>query len=164
MRVEYSSNNSGGRWWLKDKDWEKLRKAGWVIHDFAYEKAEWEAKPAAEKAERSWDPLRWWDEKDGERRYMGALAKEAHLECETPADAIRSFEKATGLKASDEGCNCCGPPHNFRWGRAIDDTLPKTAEYGSVSGEGCLQYLFPDVEPMDLREAYEKSAAKRKRR
>lgn len=31
MRVEYSSNNSGGGWWLDDKDWYALETAGWVV-------------------------------------------------------------------------------------------------------------------------------------
>lgn len=29
--VEYDHNNSGGRWWLTDKDWEALEKAGWKV-------------------------------------------------------------------------------------------------------------------------------------
>lgn len=29
--VEYDSNNSGGRWWLKDEDWFALEKAGWKV-------------------------------------------------------------------------------------------------------------------------------------
>ena len=31
MKVEYSSNNSGGSWWLKKKDWLNLEKAGWTV-------------------------------------------------------------------------------------------------------------------------------------
>ncbi len=27
-KIEYSSNNSGGDWWLKDEDWFALEKAG----------------------------------------------------------------------------------------------------------------------------------------
>lgn len=30
--LSYGSNNSGGRWWLKDKDWEALEDAGWTVH------------------------------------------------------------------------------------------------------------------------------------
>lgn len=29
VTVEYSSNNSGGSFWLNDKDWKALEKAGW---------------------------------------------------------------------------------------------------------------------------------------
>jgi hypothetical protein len=32
VKVEYSSNNSGGYWWLKDKDWQALEDAGWYVH------------------------------------------------------------------------------------------------------------------------------------
>jgi hypothetical protein len=31
MKIEYSSNNSGGSWWLSDDDWKKLEDAGWVV-------------------------------------------------------------------------------------------------------------------------------------
>ena len=31
MYVEYSSNNSGGSWWLKDEDWKALEAAGWKV-------------------------------------------------------------------------------------------------------------------------------------
>lgn len=30
-RVRYSTNNSGGDWWLSDDDWKNLEKAGWII-------------------------------------------------------------------------------------------------------------------------------------
>ena len=32
MKVEYSSNNSGGDWWLSDEDWKNLEQAGWVVN------------------------------------------------------------------------------------------------------------------------------------
>jgi hypothetical protein len=31
MKVTYSSNNSGGNWWLNKEQWEKLKAAGWDI-------------------------------------------------------------------------------------------------------------------------------------
>jgi len=31
MKVEYSSNNSGGSWWVDDVGWYALEKAGWII-------------------------------------------------------------------------------------------------------------------------------------
>lgn len=31
MYVEYSSNNSGGHWWLEDADWKNLEAAGWKV-------------------------------------------------------------------------------------------------------------------------------------
>jgi hypothetical protein len=30
-KVRYESNNSGGDWWLSDKDWRNLEAAGWVV-------------------------------------------------------------------------------------------------------------------------------------
>ena len=126
MKVEYSSNNSGGYWWLKDEDWLALEKAGWSVQ--------------------------WAKDKEGymynNGRYMGALAKYAEFECESLGEAIKSFEEVTGQDASDEGCNCCGPPHNFS-GRDENE------EYHYASGEGCLEYLYDNV-PSSLREAVEK--------
>lgn len=29
--VHYDSNNSGGRWWLTDKQWDALERAGWEV-------------------------------------------------------------------------------------------------------------------------------------
>lgn len=69
-----------------------------------------------------WKPERW----------LGALATSAEIECETPQEAIRSFEAATGQNAADEGCNCCGAPHAFHW----DDYR------GHVSGEECAATLL----------------------
>lgn len=31
IKVRYSSNNSGGYWWLEDEDWKKLEAAGWEV-------------------------------------------------------------------------------------------------------------------------------------
>lgn len=31
VTVRYSSNNSGGNWWLEDKDWKALEAAGWKV-------------------------------------------------------------------------------------------------------------------------------------
>ena len=36
--VEYSSNNSGGSFWLSDEDWKKLEEAGWEVN---WEKTRW---------------------------------------------------------------------------------------------------------------------------
>lgn len=29
--ITYNTNNSGGDWWLSDKDWTSLEKAGWKV-------------------------------------------------------------------------------------------------------------------------------------
>lgn len=31
MTVRYSSNNSGGSWWLSDEDWHALEYVGWHV-------------------------------------------------------------------------------------------------------------------------------------
>lgn len=91
--VEYSSNNSGGDWWLKDEDWKALEAAGWVIH--------W-IKDAP-------DPYT----KKTEERWLGALAKEAHRVGLTMGQAIAEWERVTGQNSADLGCACCGAPHSF---------------------------------------------------
>lgn len=92
MKISYSSNNSGGDWWLKDKDWYALEKAGW--------KVEW-----------------FKDDKDGiygnNKRWLGALASRATKDFDSIEDARSEFERITGQNADDEGCDCCGQPHNF---------------------------------------------------
>jgi hypothetical protein len=91
--VHYNSNNSGGRWWVNNKGWKKLQKAGWV-----------------------WDNL-YRPGEDG--TWLGAVATGASkdFEAENTLDAMRQaiaeFEAITGANVADEGCNCCGPPHSF---------------------------------------------------
>ena len=77
------------------------------------------------------------------KKWLGTLAREASFECETPADAMRSFESATRQDVSYGGCNCCGCPHFFEW------------DGGYAGGDDCLAYLYPDKGKMTLREAYE---------
>lgn len=95
MKVEYSSNNSGGDWWLEDADW------------FALEKAGWDVKWFKDEPEGGFRPK--------EERWLGGLAKEATKEFPDISTAIKEFEKITGEDTSEEGCNCCGAPHSFRW-------------------------------------------------
>lgn len=113
MKIRYGANNSGGKNWVTKKDWLALEKAGWKVE---------------------------WRDKDSLDVKFGWLADYASKDFETPAQAMREFEKITGADVSDEGCNCCGAPHSFRWGD----------EY--VSGEECLEYLYKNV-PKGLREA-----------
>lgn len=126
VKVEYISNNSGGRWWLKDDQWKALEAAGWVVEWFANQ-----------------EPRTFFGP-DENGRWLGALAKSAILECETPTDAIRSFEAATGLDASAEGCNCCGPPHAFHW------------ESGYVSGDDVLTAIHGERARLSKRELLER--------
>ena len=133
LTINYSSNNSGGDWWLKDQDWKALEAAGW--------KVEWK-KDQNDFGGRPY--------KDG--RWLGALATKASKQFDSPASAMREFERITGQTVSDEGCNCCGAPHSFNW------EGPDGYDY--ASGEGCLAHLYPNVEPMTVREAYEARARK----
>ena len=82
MKITYSSNNSGGSWWLSDEDWKNLEAAGWKV---------------------AWR----------EPKYLDALATSASKDFPSVEDAIREWEEVTGQYASDEGCECCGPPHSF---------------------------------------------------
>jgi hypothetical protein len=97
--VEYSSNNSGGSWWLSDEDWKALEKAGWNVH--------WE---------KDNNPIGGTD-KDG--RWLGALATGADIKVNTYdmsdafKQAVESWRTATGQNPGAEGCNCCGSPHSF---------------------------------------------------
>lgn len=92
MKVTYSSNNSGGSWWLADEDWLALEKAGWKIE--------------------------WYADREGrlvkQDRFLGALASYAVREnVASIGEAIEEWESITGEFASALGCSCCGPPHNF---------------------------------------------------
>lgn len=101
MRLEYSTNNSGGSWWLNDADWLALEAAGWDI--------EWyEDREDRKMLDRM---------KPGQKqRFLGALAGGASKQVSTTNeanDAITEFERVTGQNVDDEGCNCCGRPHYF---------------------------------------------------
>jgi hypothetical protein len=93
-RVEYSSNNSGGGWWLSDDDWKNLEAAGWEV--------EWVKDQPDGIMHR-----------EGEERWLGALATRAYRVGLSLNMAIAEFEDITGQSADDEGCECCGQPHNF---------------------------------------------------
>lgn len=126
MKVEYRSNNSGGSWWLDDKDWKALAKAGWEVQwggeyfcrsRFGFGKPPaGKLEPCAEEAacpgHRRFDAPEEIKTKDD--RYMGALAKSAvSRDYPDARAAIEDWERITGQTASDEGCNCCGNPHDF---------------------------------------------------
>lgn len=95
MRIRYSSNNSGGEWWLSDDDWRKLEEHGWTVN--------WLAN----------NPFYQKFGLDQRGRWLGALAKEAAKEFDSVDDAINEWEKVLGMDSSEEGCSCCGQPHYF---------------------------------------------------
>lgn len=90
-KVTYSSNNSGGGWWLTDEDWHALEEAGWEV---AWRK-----------------DMGGYTDEDG--RWLGALATEATRDGLSYNEAIREWESITRQCADDEGCPCCGQPHYF---------------------------------------------------
>ena len=94
MRVEYSSNNSGGKWWLTDADWYALERAGWSV--------DW--KKNQKRAGGG-------EYEDG--RWLGALATRARREGLSMKDAVAEWERVTGKCSTDAGCPCCGQPHYF---------------------------------------------------
>lgn len=120
MIIEYISNNSGGGWWLKDEDWINLEKAGWNVvwggHLFCKSQCSWGETYNGKQCKGNCHGHRKFESyKDvtDEDRWIGALAKEASKEFETMDLAIQEFEKITGQIADEEGCECCGNPHNF---------------------------------------------------
>ncbi len=146
--VEYSSNNSGGRWWLKPADWTKLEKAGWRVQwggnwfcrsKYNLTKGKTPQKPPKRLCAANKCPgHRLFESMPPEADYyMGTPATYASKSFPTLADAVREWEKVTGLDATDEGCNCCGAPHSFNY----------------TSGEGLVQVLYGESAPTSLREA-----------
>lgn len=130
MKVTYSSNNSGGGWWLKDKDWRALEKAGWKVRWIAEDK--------------------WYKDKaDSDGRWLGCIAKEASKTFKTVKAAMEEFEKVTGQSVTDEGCNCCGAPHSFEW-------ATKESKFNYASGDDCATYLYGDEGNLSKRELLER--------
>jgi hypothetical protein len=122
MYVEYSSNNSGGSWWLKDAAWRALEDAGWIVEWCALtpdydKKGEYKRrKDGIPKFIKRGTKKCKYDigkpDKDG--RWLGALAKTAYKpNCSSLRAAADEWEKITGACATDAGCACCGKPHNF---------------------------------------------------
>jgi len=110
MKVEYSSNNSGGDWWLTDENWRALEAAGWEVAWFAMSKD-------------IFAPY-----KDG--RWLGALATRATREGLSLRAAADEWVRVTGLDPTAAGCPCCGQPHTFT---EYDDQGKQTATGPSTS-------------------------------
>ena len=133
LLIGYRENNNGGYRRVTEDGWKTLEAAGWkrmvrwpkgdATGNYVLDE---NGLPVPNMDTDDWDP------------HM------AFKICETPGHAIREWEVATGLQATDEGCTCCGVPHRFEW------------EGGSCGGQGCLQYLFPGKKiHRSLREALE---------
>ena len=96
MKVVYSSNNSGGSWWLNDADWKALEANGWTV--------DWYNKDHIVFSEPN---------AKGENRFLDALATKATIEANSVEDAIEKWTTIIGQDAESEGCSCCGEPHYF---------------------------------------------------
>lgn len=144
--IEYRSNNSGGSWWLQDKDWKALEDVGWEV--------EWGGLYFCRSKFKSLGPARpkylaaECDDEHGcpghrafesyedakaagkKARWLNALAKEAHRYGLTLGAAIKEFERVTSQNASALGCNCCGSPHSFYDKTNNKYYYPVTPAYG----------------------------------
>lgn len=163
MKITYSSNNSGGGWWLKDEDWKALEKAGWFCvwgqyyfcgsnYTFNEKHPKGNKEECADNFESCPGHRRFNSWKDVEKyngRYMDALTKEASKEFDSVQEALKEFEEITGQSVMAEGCNCCGAPHSFQW----EDAKGKN-EY--CSGEECGEYLFGEKARLTKRELLER--------
>lgn len=118
-RIEYSSNNSGGRWWLKDEDWKALEAAGWKVRWYK-------------------DDLKEFCKPGPDGRWLGALASTASKEGVTLGEAISEWERVTGQDSSELGCACCGSPHSFsvyEGDKCVDSYSPEFPSHGSRYSE-----------------------------
>ena len=128
-RLEYSSNNSGGEWWLTHKDWKAMDDHGWTV--------EWGGmwfcgsgmnmstagdptypfEPCADgKCTGHPRHLNYEEAVDACERgdcFLDAVATAAYIITTNSEQTIREWEDYTGQNAEDSGCDCCGPPHNF---------------------------------------------------
>lgn len=110
--LTYSSNNSGGNWWLTDSDWYALEEAGWKIDWYADKKESYYGE-----------------------RWLGALAGYASKEFDSAEEGVLEWESLTGQNAASIGCNCCGPPHSFTFdtGDDVQFISPEMPEYGELN-------------------------------
>jgi len=129
-RVEYSSNNSGGNWWLKDGDWYALERAGWNV--------KWSKELD--------DTFLFSKEVKKTGRWLGALARKATIELEAYSKTLALATAITWWSdtlpyqdAGAEGCSCCGEPHGFYASRVCPNcgnTLYDCREIGCNELEG----------------------------
>lgn len=138
-KLEYDSNNSGGDWWLKDKDWAAMEKAGWTVEwgGLYFCNSEYGSfreytppvvdppcpLPVPKEGSRFLDnpcpghryATSYAEAKEKGYRWLGALARGAWIETEDVKAEIEKWESLTRQDAAAEGCNCCGSPHGFSW-------------------------------------------------
>lgn len=120
-RIEYHSNNSGGGWWLTDKDWLALEKAGWEVqwgHGYFCRSRFGNPygdmnKPdvlcaTSHDCQGHYSPVF-----NTEQRFLKAAATRATRYGLSLDEAKAEFAKVTKQDTEDPGCSCCGQPHEF---------------------------------------------------
>jgi hypothetical protein len=118
MLITYDSNNSGGRWWLKDEDWLALEEAGWKVDwakDWPNDRINYGdyKKSGRDTVEETIPGSKKKRVVESPDRYLGALAREASKEVASFREGIAEWERITGEDATALGCSCCGTPHSF---------------------------------------------------
>jgi hypothetical protein len=127
--LTYDTNNSGGRWWLTDQDWEKLATAGWIVH-WVHDPKQVHPDNIPDPTDKD-DPHNWDNNFGGhthqysegyrlvpairEGDWLGAGAKSASKRFVHPDDGVQEWESLTGQDSHTQGCISCGPPHSFSW-------------------------------------------------
>jgi hypothetical protein len=115
--IEYLTNNSGGHWWLTDANWKALEDAGWNV--------QWQAGPDSlhQESFSSYEAVKEYElAHRGENvRFLGSIARSATRDGLSMEEAIAEWESVTGLDSEDEGCPCCGEPHNFYNGASYEE-------------------------------------------
>lgn len=102
---------------MTDKDWINLEKAGWTViwggltfcHDSYYKGA----PNTCKNGDCDGHPICKNAKQADKKRFLGAMAQQAHKNFDSVETAIEEWEEITGQCASDEGCSCCGQPHYF---------------------------------------------------
>ncbi len=93
-RYVFEENNSGGHWWLKREDYDKLLANGWTCNIP-------DTDPRAKKPWHEGDDVLY-----GERKYTSK-------EFSTIKDAVEDWQRITGRNFWEQGCNCCGAPYEI---------------------------------------------------
>lgn len=132
MYVVYDSNNSGGSWWLKKRDWEALERAGWIVHWVQPDSKYGGFMRSTESYENPLLP----QERHPGAEWLGGVAMSAAKETDNLREAVEEWESVTGQDASAQGCNCCGRPHDF----TLYDDEGKYVSSPSLRIETSLEY------------------------
>lgn len=117
MYIEYRHNNSGGKIWLKDEDWKNLEEAGWIVQ-WVWMQPSKDRKDCGTpilifNKDLPKEKIYSWNKTTIGEKDMGTLAWTAYRPNLTLMQAVEEWESVTNKCATDAGCPCCGPPHNF---------------------------------------------------